>query len=350
MGVLACSDDNSNDPLGINEDETGGDDAPATTTGADGTEPTSADGETEDGSEGCGMPDPECTTNAACGNDEICVECMCVEAPPECDDVVNGDCTEDAHCGPNETCTDCECTHPCTNGKEDECTSDSQCESGACDPKSCTCEMPPSCSTVDECDADDDCMGLQTCNLSTCQCEGMCECQAGGPLCGDGQYCDGCSCQPVPGTSDPAGDCDADGTPIECTPSTDLLGTDVTCDAGMITVTAYFEEPVGPAPATPMRRIVEFLDPLGYLTLRLWASAPGDGGAYECSVIVPGVMMTDIGPDDVCEINPDGSFQFALSADSEMLATGSIMDLFARSESSDPYHYDDGDPIPNPCM
>ena len=83
---------------------------------------------------------------------------------------------------------------------------------------------------------------------------------------------------------------------------------------------------------------------------RLWASAPGDGGPYECSVIVPGVMMTDIGPDDVCEINPDGSFQFALSADSEMLATGSISDLFARSESSDPYHYDDGDPIPNPCM
>ena len=345
LAILACT--NDNDPLGINMD-TGGDE-PTGTTGTEPTDGSGGDEESGGGSENCEMPDPECTTNAACGNDELCIECVCVDVPEGCDN--DGNCVEDSDCGPNETCENCVCDHPCMSSKEG-CTTDADCEPDACDPKTCSCESPPSCGPIDECEDDTGCPPTETCNLDTCLCEpAMCECQAGGPLCDAGQYCDGCNCQAVPGISDPAEDCDADGTPIACTPSTDLLGTDVTCNAGTITVTAYFEQPVEPTPSTAMRRIVEFLDPLGYLVLRLWASAPGDGaGPYECSVIVPGVMMSDIGPDDVCEINPDGSFQFALSAESEALALSPISDLFARSENSDPYHYDDGDPIPNPCQ
>ncbi len=344
LGLLACT--NDNDPLGVNQD-TGGEDSPQQDDGM----PDDGDDESgpDEGGEGCDSPDPACTTNAACGNQEICVQCECVPAPEGCDPI-NGECIEDSDCGPNETCGDCVCLHACQMQKMAQCSSDSACDSGVCDPESCTCEVTPTCDDTNMCQSDTDCPGA-TCDLSSCLCtEARCECGPDVGTCAEGESCDGCLCQAVPGTVDPTGDCDADGTPVECTETTDLVGTDVACDAGTITTTAYFEFPVEPAPVTSMRRIVEYLDATGYLVLRLFASAPGGGGPYECSVIVPGVMMTDLGPGDVCEINPDGSFAFALSPQSAMLAVSPIATLFARSESGEPYHYDDGDPIDNPCL
>jgi len=344
LGILACNDKNPNDPLGLME--AGDEDPTGSDMDAGDDDDDDDDDDADGGTAGCG-PDPECTTDAPCGNDEVCSQCVCVH---KCSGV--GDCFDDDDCGPNERCESCMCAHPCADSLEG-CTNDDDCESGSCNPMGCMCEtLPEACGPSNECDADEDCGTNEVCNIGSCMCEpGECECQYGGPLCGDGEYCDGCNCQDAPGLEDPADDCEADGTPVECADGIDLVSTEVSCGAGAISVTAYFEQPVAPTPSTSQRRIVEFLDPLGYLTLRMYAVAPGDGvGTYDCSVITPGVMMNELGPDDVCEINEDGSFQFVLSPESAMLATGTISELFARSESSGPLHYDDGDPIPNPCM
>ncbi|MEM6989624.1 MAG: hypothetical protein AAF721_03980 [Myxococcota bacterium] len=342
LGLAAFACTNDNDPLGINQDSTGDDGS------GDGEATGDDDGadETGPGDGNCG-PDPECTTSAACGNGELCSECMCVPIPSECGD--SNECLEDSDCGPSEFCFDCACVHPCTMVDGASCLADDVCDSGVCDPRSCMCAEPGACTAADACQTDDDCTGSATCDLESCTCSEDCECGVEAETCREGTVCDGCNCNPLNGTLDPADDCDADGTPAECAPSLDLLATDVACDNGTITAVAQFDAPVEPTPATPARRILECLGDDGFLKLRMYASAPGDGAPYECSLIIPGVMMADLGAADVCEIAADGSFSFALSPESAMMALDPITSVFARSEASDPYYYDDGEPIPVVC-
>ncbi|MEM6992844.1 MAG: hypothetical protein AAF721_20180, partial [Myxococcota bacterium] len=121
------------------------------TDGSDGADSTDGSG----GAMGCDAPNPECTTGNACGNDEICVDCMCVPTPDECPDPIDANCVTSDDCPSGETCDACQCTADgCGDPKIDECMTSLDCprgeECGIMNTEGCVCLF------ACECGGDDD--------------------------------------------------------------------------------------------------------------------------------------------------------------------------------------------------
>ncbi|MEM6989112.1 MAG: hypothetical protein AAF721_01400, partial [Myxococcota bacterium] len=270
---------------------------PETPSEQDGTNDTDgADGTADDGPVGppeCpDNPDPECTTDAACGNNEVCSGCACVELPSDCMNPEAPQCVTDAECTSPGTCVACVCLFACADMPDAECTTDNDCfGGGTCsEADGCVCTGGTPCSDPDdECATDADCGG-GPCNPETCSCEIPCEC---GPTveatCETGEVCDGCDCMPAPGEADPTDDCADDFAAVECDPSIDIVATEISCTDGEITVAVtYAETPIEAMPEILTQRGLTFWDDADEAALGFFARAEHHARDVDVTHIVAG--------------------------------------------------------------
>jgi len=302
-------------------------------------------------------PDPACTTDAACGNNEACSACECVPLPDDCADPVNPECVADAECPQPGSCQACLCVLACSDTPGAECVTDDDCfDVGTCsEADGCVCIGEPVCGGPDaECTNDAEC-GDGTCDLDTCFCDIPCECgKRGEGTCEAGEVCDGCDCVSAPGEADPRNDCADDFAAVECDPSIDIVGTAISCAGGEVTVAVtYAETPIEAMPEILTERGVTFWDDADQAALGFFARATTTPtpSAYICDINIPGVMLSPLGPADTCSISRDGNrFDFVLSAESAMLALNPIATVSASTSNSNPsYHFDDTDHYPVVC-
>lgn len=191
---------------------------PETTADSETTGPASTDPTTP---EACpGVTDPECTTDAPCGNDEECILCECRPTGTSCEDVPGAQCSGPDDCGDLAICVDCVCQTQCN--PDSECFADADCgEAESCHnlfASGCGC-VADGCTAASACQIDSQCATDETC--VDCECVAGCAC-AGDEDCVAPQTCDGCACV------DPAMGCATGDAVAPNSPDVTVSGTTIT--------------------------------------------------------------------------------------------------------------------------